>query len=68
VVRAGRVWNLGRHSAEGEPGRRGGWSEGEGPGGKPQVLELLWLPMAAFEIPLGFWLLIKGVRPAAGQA
>jgi len=22
---------------------------------------LLWLPMAAFEIPLGFWLIIKGV-------
>jgi hypothetical protein len=24
--------------------------------------QLIWLPMAAFEIPLGFWLLIKGVR------
>ena len=23
---------------------------------------LMWLPMAAFEIPLGLWLLIKGVR------
>ena len=26
------------------------------------VTQLLWIPMAAFEIPLGFWLLIKGVR------
>lgn len=26
------------------------------------VTSLLWLPMAAFEIPLGLWLLIKGVR------
>ncbi|HKE94253.1 MAG TPA: DUF4386 domain-containing protein, partial [Povalibacter sp.] len=25
--------------------------------------ELMWLPMAAFEIPLGVWLLIKGVKP-----
>jgi hypothetical protein len=25
------------------------------------VVQLLWLPMAAFEIPLGVWLLIKGV-------
>jgi hypothetical protein len=24
--------------------------------------QLIWIPMAAFEIPLGFWLLIKGVR------
>jgi hypothetical protein len=29
------------------------------------VLQFMWLPMAAFEIPLGFWLLIKGARPAA---
>jgi len=32
--------------------------------------QLMWLPMAAFEIPLGFWLLIKGVSagpaPASG--
>lgn len=28
------------------------------------VTQLMWLPMAAFEIPLGFWLLIRGVRPA----
>jgi len=28
--------------------------------------QLIWIPMAAFEIPLGFWLLIKGVtnRPS----
>jgi len=26
------------------------------------VMQLMWIPMAAFEIPLGFWLLIKGVR------
>ena len=26
------------------------------------VSQLMWLPMAAFEIPLGAWLLIKGVR------
>lgn len=30
--------------------------------------QLIWLPMALFEIPLGFWLLIKGVRPAAAHA
>lgn len=29
-----------------------------------RVTQLMWLPMAAFEIPLGFWLLIKGVRSA----
>ena len=28
------------------------------------VAQLMWLPMAAFEIPLGFWLIIKGVAPA----
>ncbi|HYU09123.1 MAG TPA: DUF4386 domain-containing protein [Gemmatimonadales bacterium] len=27
------------------------------------VTQLMWLPMAAYEIPLGFWLLIKGVAP-----
>jgi hypothetical protein len=26
------------------------------------VTQLIWIPMAAFEIPLGFWLLFKGVR------
>jgi hypothetical protein len=25
------------------------------------VASILWIPMAAFEVPLGFWLLIKGV-------
>jgi uncharacterized protein DUF4386 len=25
------------------------------------ITQLIWLPMAAFEIPLGLWLLIKGV-------
>ncbi|HET6980700.1 MAG TPA: DUF4386 domain-containing protein, partial [Myxococcaceae bacterium] len=29
------------------------------------VTQLLWLPMAAFEIPLGFWLLLRGVRSTA---
>jgi hypothetical protein len=36
------------------------------------VTQLMWLPMAAFEIPLGFWLLIKGVSagpaPASGSS
>jgi hypothetical protein len=26
------------------------------------VTSYLWIPMAAFEVPLSFWLLIKGVR------
>lgn len=26
------------------------------------VTQLMWLPMAAFEIPLGAWLLVRGVR------
>lgn len=30
------------------------------------VMQFLWLPMAVFEIPLGLWLLIKGVRAPAG--
>ena len=29
------------------------------------VTQLMWLPMAAFEIPLAFWLLIKGVATPA---
>ncbi|MEK6574880.1 MAG: DUF4386 domain-containing protein [Chloroflexota bacterium] len=29
------------------------------------VTELMWLPMAAFEIPLAFWLLIRGVATPA---
>ena len=33
------------------------------------VTQFMWLPMAAFEIPLGLWLLIKGVAaPAVRQA
>ena len=28
------------------------------------VVQWLWLPMAAFEIPLAVWLLVKGVAPA----
>jgi hypothetical protein len=27
------------------------------------LTSLMWLPMLAFEVPLGLWLLIKGVRP-----
>jgi hypothetical protein len=35
--------------------------------GEP-ITSLMWLPMLAFEVPLGFWLLIKGARaPARGQ-
>lgn len=26
------------------------------------LAQIMWIPMAAFEIPLGFWMLIKGVR------
>jgi hypothetical protein len=28
-----------------------------------RLSELVWLPMAAFEIPLAVWFLVKGVRP-----
>ncbi|HSL20317.1 MAG TPA: DUF4386 domain-containing protein [Vicinamibacterales bacterium] len=32
------------------------------------VTELMWIPMAAFEIPLGLWLIVKGVAaPARSQ-
>ncbi len=27
------------------------------------ITKIIWLPMAAFEIPLGLWLLVKGVPP-----
>jgi hypothetical protein len=27
------------------------------------ITKIMWLPMAAFEIPLGLWLLVKGVPP-----
>lgn len=30
----------------------------------PSVASLMWLPALAYEIPLGLWLLIKGVRPS----
>jgi hypothetical protein len=29
------------------------------------ITQLVWLPMAAFEIPLAFWLLVKGVAAPA---
>jgi hypothetical protein len=29
------------------------------------ITSLMWIPMAAFEVPLAFWLLIKGVTPPA---
>ena len=32
-----------------------------------QVVQLLWLPMLLFEVPLGLWLLVKGVAPARGD-
>jgi hypothetical protein len=31
------------------------------------VVQYLWLPMAAFEIPLALWFLIKGVGAPAEQ-
>jgi hypothetical protein len=31
------------------------------------VTSLMWIPMAAFEIPLALWLLVKGVAPLAGR-
>ena len=27
------------------------------------ITSLMWLPMAAFEVPLGLWLLVRGVAP-----
>ena len=27
------------------------------------LAQLMWLPMAAFEIPVGIWFIVKGVRP-----
>ena len=29
------------------------------------VTQIIWLPMAAYEVPLGVWLLVKGVGPRA---
>ena len=34
---------------------------------KGTITGYIWLPMVVFEIPLGFWLLIKGV-PARSQS
>ena len=31
------------------------------------LMQLIWLPMAAFEIPLGVWFVVKGVRHSTGQ-
>jgi hypothetical protein len=31
------------------------------------ITKIMWIPMAAFEIPLALWLLIKGVAPPARQ-
>ena len=31
------------------------------------VTSLMWLPMAAFEVPLAIWLLVKGIAPTAGR-
>jgi hypothetical protein len=30
-----------------------------------RLMGMVWLPMAAFEIPLGVWFIVKGVRPVA---
>jgi uncharacterized protein DUF4386 len=32
------------------------------------VTQYMWLPMLAFEVPLGFWLLIKGVADAGARS
>jgi hypothetical protein len=32
------------------------------------VVQFLWIPMAAFEIPLGVWLLVRGARAPGDQA
>ena len=32
---------------------------------RASAIQLMWLPMAAFEIPLALWLLIKGVATPA---
>jgi hypothetical protein len=29
------------------------------------ITKIMWLPMAAFEIPLGLWLLVKGAAMPA---
>ena len=30
--------------------------------------QLMWIPMAAFEVPLGVWLIVRGVRGAGARA
>ncbi len=42
----------------GLPLQLAGWLRGP-------ITGYMWRPMAAFEVPLGFWLMIKGVRTAA---
>ena len=32
------------------------------------ITSLMWIPMAAFEVPLGVWLLVRGVREPARSA
>ena len=32
------------------------------------ITSLMWIPMAGFEIPLGVWLLVKGVAGASAQS
>jgi hypothetical protein len=32
------------------------------------ITQFMWLPMLAFEVPLGVWLLVKGVRQGSGSA
>jgi hypothetical protein len=32
------------------------------------ITSLMWIPMALFEVPLAFWLIVKGVAPAARTA
>lgn len=33
-----------------------------------RLMNFVWLPMAAFEIPAGFWLIVRGVRSPARSA
>ena len=33
----------------------------------PPLNQVMWIPIALFEVILGFWLLIKGVAPSANQ-
>ena len=40
-----------------------GWKNG--PDGHGRFTSLMWIPMAAFEVPLALWLLVKGVTMPA---